>query len=49
MQSFTHIIQDPEGFHARLAGIFVKEAKNIRVILQLPKRTERQTVKRCSA
>ena len=27
LQSFTHIIQDPEGFHARPAGIFVKEAK----------------------
>lgn len=27
MQSFTYTITDPEGFHARPAGAFVKEAK----------------------
>ena len=27
MQSFTFTITDPEGFHARPAGMFVKEVK----------------------
>ena len=27
MQTFTYTITDPEGFHARPAGMFVKEAK----------------------
>lgn len=27
MQNFTYTITDPEGFHARPAGSFVKEAK----------------------
>lgn len=27
MKSFTYTITDPEGFHARPAGLFVKEAK----------------------
>lgn len=27
MKSFTFTITDPEGFHARPAGMFVKEAK----------------------
>ncbi len=28
MQSFVFTVTDPEGFHARPAGMFVKEAKN---------------------
>lgn len=27
MQSFTYTLTDPEGFHARPAGLFVKKAK----------------------
>ena len=27
MTSFTYTLTDPEGFHARPAGLFVKEAK----------------------
>lgn len=33
MKSFNYTINDELGLHARPAGLFVKEAKNIRVRL----------------
>ncbi|MDO5784803.1 MAG: HPr family phosphocarrier protein [Eubacteriales bacterium] len=37
MKSFTFTITDPEGFHARPAGMFVKEAKKYSCITTVVK------------
>ncbi len=37
MKQFDYTIQDPEGIHARPAGVLVKEAKNYKSTITLTK------------
>lgn len=41
MISFTYTLTDPEGFHARPAGLFVKEAKKFRCVTTVIKGSKR--------
>ena len=41
MQTFTYTITDPEGFHARPAGMFVKEVKKFPCTITVAKGGQR--------
>ena len=41
MKEIKYVITDPEGIHARPAGLLVRQQRNLRVILK-SRKTERQ-------
>lgn len=46
MQTFTYTITDPEGFHARPAGMFVKEVKKFPCTITVAKGGQRADVRK---
>lgn len=43
MKEFTYVITDPEGIHARPAGLLVKEANRFKSKITLTRRRKPQT------
>ncbi len=46
MQSFSYIIQDPEGIHARPAGVLVKKAMEFKSFITISKGEKKGDLKK---